>query len=202
VLRPGKRDIDSTEETMGYYDSEQNVNEYIGLAGGYDGRELIGRLREFLDPGSTVLELGMGPGKDLDILAETYSVTGSDFSDVFLKLYAENHPDADVVKLDAVTIDVHATFDCIYSNKVLYHLSKDDLHRSFERQREVLNDGGIIVHSFWRGSGTERQGDLLFVYYTKDDLRSMVEKTYKTLVVETYSEMEEDDSLLLIARRE
>lgn len=186
---------------MGYYDSEQHVNEYISIAEGYDGRELIGRLHEFLEPASTVLELGMGPGKDLEILAEKYRVTGSDVSEVFLKLYRESNPNAVVLKLDAVTIDVDTTFDCIYSNKVLYHLSADDLHRSLERQQAVLNDEGIIVHSFWRGSGTERQSDLLFVYYTEDDLQRMIETTYETLVLETYSEMEENDSLLLIARR-
>ena len=187
---------------MGYYDSEQHVNEYIGMAEGYDGRELITRLHEFLEPGSTVLELGMGPGTDLQILAETYTATGSDVSDVFVRLYREQHPDADLLKLDAVTIDIDRTFDCIYSNKVLYHLSTDDLHRSLERQRAVLNDQGIILHTFWRGTGTERQDDLLFVYYTEDDIRKMAEDKYEILVLETYSEMERDDSILLIARCE
>ena len=34
--------------------------------------------------GSTLLELGMGPGKDLDLLKKTYSVTGSDSSKIFV----------------------------------------------------------------------------------------------------------------------
>jgi hypothetical protein len=28
---------------MGYFDEEKNVNEYIHMAKGYDGRELVGR---------------------------------------------------------------------------------------------------------------------------------------------------------------
>jgi cyclopropane fatty-acyl-phospholipid synthase-like methyltransferase len=186
---------------VGYYDSKENVNEYISLAEGYDGRELIRRLREFLSPGSTVLELGMGPGKDLDILAETYTVTGSDASEVFLELYREDHPDADVLKLGAVTIEVNRSFDCIYSNKVLYHLSTAELQTSLRRQHTILNDHGIIMHTFWRGSGTERQEDLLFTYYTEDDIQRIIGESYETLVLEPYSEMDADDSLLLIARR-
>ena len=186
---------------MGYYDSENNAKEYIRIAEGFDGRELIGRLHEFLNPGSTVLELGMGPGTDLEILSERYEVTGSDVSEVFLRLYRQDHLDADVLKLDAVSIEVDKTFDCIYSNKVLYHISTDELQRSFERQSGVLNDRGLILHTFWKGSGMERQEDLLFVYYTEDDIRKMIDKTYETLVLETYSEMDDDDSILLIARR-
>jgi hypothetical protein len=44
-------------------------------------------------------------------------------------------------------------------------------------------------------------GDLLFVYYSKEDIQRLVEDTYDTLVLETYSEMEPDDSILLLARR-
>ena len=53
---------------MGYYDDPKNTQQYIEMAEGYDGRELIEALSRHLPAGATVLELGMGPGKDLDIL--------------------------------------------------------------------------------------------------------------------------------------
>lgn len=185
---------------MEYFDSEENAREYISIADGYDGRELIARLREFLDPGATVLEIGMGPGKDLLILAETYTATGSDLSDVFLRLFREENPHADLVRLDAVTLDIDRRFDCIYSNKVLHHLSTDELRSSLRRQREILNPGGMILHTFWKGSGSETIDNLRFVYYTEDDVRKMLEETHEIRVLATYSEMERDDSILLIAR--
>jgi len=52
-------------ETMGYFDTNEGVDEYIETAEGYDGRELIEILRSHVPSGSSVLELGMGPGKDL-----------------------------------------------------------------------------------------------------------------------------------------
>ena len=72
---------------MGYFDEESNVNAYIKMCEDYDGREIIGKLKEHLPPRSSVLELGMGPGKDLDILSQNYTVTGSDSSQLFLDRY-------------------------------------------------------------------------------------------------------------------
>ena len=79
---------------MRYFDSEENVDAYIAMAEGYDGAELIALLRRYLPEGSSVLELGMGPGKDLDLLRPSYRVTGSDTSRAFLVLF-HTHPSGD-----------------------------------------------------------------------------------------------------------
>jgi hypothetical protein len=50
---------------MGYFDTDEGVDEYIGITEGHDGRELIETLRSYVPSGSGVLEIGMGPGKDL-----------------------------------------------------------------------------------------------------------------------------------------
>jgi len=57
---------------MGFYDSEKGNEDYIKLAEGFDGAELIEWLCGYLSKNSSVLEVGMGPGKDLDILLKTY----------------------------------------------------------------------------------------------------------------------------------
>ncbi len=90
---------------MGYFDERKNVVEYIQMAESCDGRELIATLKKHLPAGSTILELGMGPGKDLDLLAQAYTVTGSDCSSVFLKSYREKYPAADLLKTDAAIIE-------------------------------------------------------------------------------------------------
>ena len=46
---------------MGFFDTEKGVDEYIKMAEGYDGAELIKILQKYLPEKSTVLELGMGP---------------------------------------------------------------------------------------------------------------------------------------------
>jgi cyclopropane fatty-acyl-phospholipid synthase-like methyltransferase len=103
---------------MGYFDERKNVVEYIQMTEGYDGRELIATLKKHLPAGSTILELGMGPGKDLDLLAQAYTVTGSDYSSVFLNLYREKHPAADLLNLDAAIIETDRTFGSARSHRL------------------------------------------------------------------------------------
>lgn len=186
---------------MGYFDEKKNVAEYIRMADGYDGRELIAILKEHLPAGSTVLELGIGPGKDLDLLARTYAVTGSDSSSVFLELYRDKHPDADLQQLDATIIETERLFDCIYSNKVLHHLSKADLRRSFIRQHELLNKDGFLMHSFWYGDKEEEFNGLRFVYYKEDELLNMIVHGCEVVEKGRYKEIEDGDSFYILLRK-
>ncbi|MDH3339899.1 MAG: class I SAM-dependent methyltransferase [Nitrosopumilus sp.] len=186
---------------MGFFDTEQGVEQYIKMAEGYDGAELIKILQEYLPENSTVLELGIGPGKDLEILKKIYTVTGSDKSQVFLDKYKEKYQDSDLLLLDAVMIQTNRKFDCIYSNKVLHHLTKEDLKKSLQRQKYVLNSRGIAFHSFWKGSKVEKMKDLLFTYYEIEDLRKMAESDFEILVIKTYTEMEKDDSIYTVLRK-
>ncbi len=187
---------------MGYFDEQQHVDEYIQMAEGFDGRELIDLLKNHLAPGATVLELGMGPGKDLDILLEGFSATGSDASSVFLELYARQNPHADLLKLDAVTLETERTFDCIYSNKVLHHLRKSDLRQSFSRQREILTEGGLAFHSFWLGDKEEMMKGLRFVYYYEQELLELIGPGFERLEMARYTELEENDSFYVLLRNQ
>jgi trans-aconitate methyltransferase len=186
---------------MGFFDTEKGVDEYIKMAEGYDGAELIKILQEYLDEKSTVLELGMGPGKDLDILSKTFTVTGSDNSQVFLDKYRKENPKADLLKLDAVTLSTNRTFDCIYSNKVLHHLTREDLKKSIQRQSEIVNPRGIAFHSFWKGDKDENYDGMLFTKYQIDELKEIIGNSFDILAMNIYTEMEKDDSILAILKK-
>ncbi|MGH1489873.1 MAG: class I SAM-dependent methyltransferase [Acidimicrobiales bacterium] len=147
-----------TTETM--YDTADGVENYTAVAEGYDGRTHVNRLAELLAPGSTVLELGIGPGVDLDMLAETFTVVGSDRSQAFLDRYARLRPEIELLKLDAVTIDTDRHFDAIYSNKVLHHLTTEELHRSLQRQAEIIHPDGLLINGLWAGTTAEQYGEL------------------------------------------
>ena len=186
---------------MGFFDEEKNVKDYIKMADGYDGTELIEELKKHLIPKSTILELGMGPGVDFDILNKTFTTTGSDNSKIFVNRYKKKEQNANVVLLDAVTIETDKKFDCIYSNKVLMHLSKEELKKSFKRQKEVLSDPGILFHSFWYGNKEEEFHGLRFVYYTETELENILIADYEIIKMAIYKEMKKDDSIFLIARK-
>jgi SAM-dependent methyltransferase len=186
---------------MGYFDTEEGVDEYVEMAEGYDGRALVEVLKRHLCRDAAVLELGMGPGKDLDILGESFQVTGSDSSVVFLDRYRQKNPGADLVLLDAVTMDIDRQFDGIYSNKVLHHLTREDLATSLRRQAEALKDGGVLLHSLWYGDKEEVFSGLRFVYYTEESFARAVGKEYEVVEAERYAEMEENDSVYFVLKK-
>ena len=131
--------------TANYYDDEENVRSYIEMAAGYDGADLIEKLGNYLPAASTVLEIGMGPGTDLDLLNQHFRTVGSDRSMHFLNLYRADHPDADLLVLDATTLETDRTFAGIYSNKVLHHLTQTQLGHSLARQADLLELDGMTM---------------------------------------------------------
>lgn len=185
-----------------YYQDLDNVQNYISMSEGIDGKNLIDILKKHLQKNASVLELGMGPGKDLELLSKEYTTTGSDISDVFLNRYSHTHPDADLIKLDAQKLNTERKFDCIYSNKVLHHLTSKQLKKSIKKQKKLLNDQGLLFHSFWRGDLEESYNGLKFVYYTKDELYKYFSEDYEVVDIQTYSEMEEEDSIYVILKNQ
>jgi trans-aconitate methyltransferase len=186
------------EHQMGYYDTLENVEEYIRMAEGFDGRELVDALRKHLPNNATVLELGMGPGKDLEILSESFHVTGSDSSQVFIERYRKRHPEADLMVLDAVSMDTDRRFDAVYSNKVLQHLTRANLERSLHLQAAVLNNNGVLLHSFWYGDKEETFSRLRFVCYTEESFGKLIGDEYDVVKSKRYTEMEADDSIYFV----
>jgi trans-aconitate methyltransferase len=187
--------------TVGYYDDPQNAKEYVEMAEGYDGRALVDVLRAHVPEGASILELGMGPGKDLEILAQFYQVTGSDSSQAFLDRYWAQNPKADLVLLDAVSMDIDRRFDGIYSNKVLQHLTRKECQESLHRQASVLNAGGLALHALWYGDKEEEFSGLRFVYHTEDSFARVVGDEYEIVESARYTEIEADDSIYFVLRK-
>ncbi len=186
---------------MSYFDDESNVEQYIKMAEGFNGQEIINHLINYLPHGSSVLELGMGPGTDIPLLEKHYKVTGSDYSKIFIDRYQKLHPEADLLVLNAITLETNRKFHGIYSNKVLIHLTRTELIQSIRRQAMILNPYGVICHSFWRGIKEENHHGLLFTYYEENDLRNLFSENFTILEIKKYRESEPDDSILLIGRK-
>lgn len=184
-----------------YYKTSESVQEYINAAKGFSGKDIIEKLKEITASNSTLLELGSGPGTDWKILNEYFDVVGSDFSDEFLKHLKKEFPKGKFINVDASSLEVNMKFDVIYSNKVLHHLSNNQLMNSIKRQSELLNSKGIVCHTIWEGKGDEVFNDLFVNYHTKEELESLFSNNYEVLFLEGYKEFDEGDSLLLIARK-
>lgn len=187
--------------TNNYYKTKESVEEYIKLAKGVDSSQLIRKLNIFLSPGSSLLEIGSGPGTDFKILKDSYKVIGSDYSTEFLNKLTDNNPKDEFLNLDAITLNTDKKFDGIYSNKVLQHLTDEELRKSIIRQLDILNPGGIICHSFWKGEGSETFKGLLVNYHSNDSLTALFENYFELHSIQEYKEFEDGDSLVLIGKK-
>ncbi len=185
-----------------YYKTNESVEEYIKLAKNVNGEQLIEKLKNYLLSNSLLLEIGSGPGTDFQILKKDYKVVGSDYSTEFLSRLISSNEKEEFLNLDAITLKTNKKFDGIYSNKVLQHLTDEELRKSIQRQVDILNHNGIICHSFWKGEGDEVFKGLLVNYQTDISLRILFEDYFVVLLLEEYKEFEDGDSLLLIGKKE
>lgn len=184
-----------------YYKTKESVDEYIKLAKDVNGKQLIEKLERVLQPHSVLLEIGSGPGTDWEILNKSYRVIGSDNSTEFLSHLISKNPAGEFLELDASTLITDTKFDGVYSNKVMHHLTSNELAGSIKRQYEILNTNGIICHSFWKGEGSEVFKGLLVNYHNEASLNEVFKNYFEILSIENYKEFENDDSILLIGKK-
>jgi trans-aconitate methyltransferase len=186
---------------MSFYESPENVDKYIAMCESYDGSNLHELLSQYLKEQSSLLELGCGAGTDIAILNKSYKVTGSDNSLEFIRRCKLKHPDIEFLQLNAVDLKIEQKFNCIFSNKVLHHLSETELRESLKKQSRLLCNNGLIAHSFWLGDGCDEMEGLMFNYYTKKKITSIISECYNVVDTLGYQEFEEGDSLFIIAQR-
>lgn len=187
---------------MDFYNEPLKVDEYERMCNEYDGTEIYNILDKHLTKNSTLLELGSGPGNDIFYFQYKYKVTGSDTSDEFLLRCREKFKEVPFKKLDAVLIETQQVFDCIFSNKVLHHLNREDLKNSLIRQQQVIKPNGVFAHTFWLGDKEFTMEGMLFVFYDRDELLSLVSKYFTIQETYAYNELEEGDSIFIIAKND
>lgn len=181
--------------------SDLNRNEYVNTSTGQDGTKLVKILKNFLSENSSVLLLGIGSGRDIGLLSENYKVTGSDFSKLLINVYQTSNPNADLINLDLVELNTDRKFDAIFSNKVLHQMDEKDLKQSLQNQKKLLNDGGIVIHSFWTGIKTEDHHGLQWTYYTEESLAEQIPKEFEIVELKTFKEKIDHDSLYMILKK-
>ncbi|GAA0770563.1 class I SAM-dependent methyltransferase [Roseibium denhamense] len=187
---------------MHYYHDKENAAAYAEMCVGYDAAVQLGVLFNVLPDGAEVLELGSGPGNDMHLLASHYQVTGSDYSPAFVDMLTARFPDRTVMSLDAVTIAADGPFDAIYSNKVLHHLSDEQLAASFSRQADLLPSGGLVFHLVWcRLEAPEDDTELIFKARDEAALKQAMGSAFEILETHSFGEFDEGDSLAILAKK-
>ncbi len=189
---------------MYYFMNRENVENYKKMMNGYDSNWIMENLSNHVEKGKKILELGMGTGVDYEMMIKKYSVLGTDNSPLFIEDYKNKNPKANVQLLDATDINLTEKFDCVFSNKVLQHLTKSDFICSIKEQYKVLNHKGKIFMTLWYGKHEEMMmfdGAIRITYYEEKDIESIVLKDFDIVEMIKYTELEKDDSILVVLEK-
>lgn len=126
------------------------ADDYVDTFAGITG-ETVPLLSEAagIQAGSSVLEIGSGPGHVADMLAQAGAiVTGVDFSSKMVEVANSRYPEIAFAQADAEELPYDdALFDAVVANFVVHHLARPE--KVFREVNRVLKPGGRFAFAVW-----------------------------------------------------
>lgn len=127
--------------------------------------------------GDRVLDVGCGPGSDLETVAAAgYDVTGLDITPAFLRAARDHVADASLVRGDMRRLPFRTdAFDGVWSSASFLHVPRSDAIETLRAFRRVLGEAGIVFLSVKREATTPGESeDRHFEYYRPNELRALL----------------------------
>jgi SAM-dependent methyltransferase len=160
--------------THEFYESNADAYAELTLAG--EVKELWSLLDGRVEPGSLVLDLGAGAGRDLKELgARGYRAIGMDLSFALAKI-AKRVSCQPMIVADMRALPFRsASFDVVWSVASLSHVHRDEILAILQAVHAVLGTGGVFIASVREGTG-----DLIdangryFSLYSVDDWKNLM----------------------------
>lgn len=171
---------------------EQTLRFYETSAPGYtaSGPDAVSpQLPAFLDllaPGSRVLELGCGGGRDAQaLLAAGHDVDPTDGAAAMAQV-AQARLGRPVRVMRFEELDASGVYDGIWANAALLHVPRPDLPGILARVRSALKSGGLHGATFKAGAREGRDAhDRYFNYLSLDELVQMYRRSGAWTVIST-----------------
>lgn len=168
-MTPAEPDRD---ETLATY--EAHAEEYIARTGTTPS-PLVAALSATLPPGSTVLELGSGPGTDAEALERAgFKVDRTDAATAFVdRLLAAGHR---ARRLDALKDDFGGPYTAVFAAAVFLHFTPPELTQVLRRAWRSVEPNGLLAMTVKEGDGDEWSTSKLdapryFKYWRRPELR-------------------------------
>ena len=181
------------QKNTGAPKQESNLEQY--------NRRLVNLLDEYLLDDSEILELGSGTAADLLKLSKHYQVVGTDPSKQVIEKIKQKYPELKAKQLSLQPLLIEGFYDCIYSDKSLAQLSKEELIDALINQADHLKEDGIILMSFPYGEEPKEVDGRLISRYTERTISELIPNNLRIHMIDTYSEEERKDSLLIILKK-
>lgn len=99
-----------------------------------------------LSKNASILDVGCGAGIKSKYIAENgFVVTGIDFSEKMIEIAKREFPDIDFEVVDIYEMDKFTkTFDGVFAQAVLLHITKDEVVQALNNLKSKLNAGGLL----------------------------------------------------------
>jgi SAM-dependent methyltransferase len=140
----------SAETNLQTYDSPETAAHYAALEYLTPCERLL--FDTYIEPGSSILDLGVGGGRTTPYLANRASrYVGVDYAGAMVRACQAKFPDLEFVVADASDLSAFASssFDAIVFsfNGIDYVQPEQSRRKCFEHVRRILKPGGVVIFS-------------------------------------------------------
>jgi ubiquinone/menaquinone biosynthesis C-methylase UbiE len=137
-----------------------------------------------LSRGSTILDIGCGPGFDSQTLRNLgHFVVGMDLCSRMLQLGKQHYP-GPYIKGDMVNLPFQNAADGLWVSASLLHIARDAVESVLAEFHRVLKPGGTLFVAVKEGSGTKWEpvpydvdGERRFTYWSINSLEQAISKS-------------------------
>jgi len=142
-------------------------------------RAFLEEVAECVGPGSRVLELGSGPGREAAYLeTRGVNVTRSDATAAFVAMMRRDGHDARL--LDVRRDELGTGWDAVLADAMLLHLTREEFRSVVAKARRAVRDGGLLAITLKEGdregwSTAKLDAPRWFTYWREAPLRQTLE---------------------------
>lgn len=134
---------------MKYYND--NSEAFIARTLHIDMEEFYATFCQHLSPGSTILDIGCGSGRDLKYFRNMgYKPIGLEPS-AKLARFARQHANCEILETTIQDFEPQSQFDGVWASASLLHLSPDELTNALEKISTLMHEDSVFYCSFKYG---------------------------------------------------
>jgi ubiquinone/menaquinone biosynthesis C-methylase UbiE len=151
-----------------YYDALYHFKDYTTAS-----RQLHALIQQRNPNARTLLDVGCGTGKHLEVLRRFYQVEGLDVNPELLKVAQRRCPEVRFYKEDMTSFELGDTYDvvtCLFSS-IGYVKSVNNMEKAVVSMARHLKPGGLLIVEPWFSPETYWVGKITANFVNQPDLK-------------------------------